>query len=249
MATCEQTAGPPSKARLLVSVRSAEEAQAALAGGADLIDIKDPDRGSLGCAVDQWPAILSELPADVPLSAALGELSDWRDTELPVIPDRIGWVKFGLAGQATGDWRREWATVCRRLSGMVQPVIVAYADWGQCQAPPLEEVCRFARHHVGALLLDTFDKRAGTLWDHLTEHQLAKISRSCRQRSCTFAVAGSLTGDSLRRSAECGCDWVAVRGAACRSGRHGTVDASLVQSLRNSLAVGSRHDKTSSPIA
>ena len=37
-------------AGLLVSVRSAEEARAALAGGATVIDIKEPDRGPLGRA-------------------------------------------------------------------------------------------------------------------------------------------------------------------------------------------------------
>ena len=36
--------------QLLVSVRSAEEAEAALAGGAHLIDIKEPTRGALGHA-------------------------------------------------------------------------------------------------------------------------------------------------------------------------------------------------------
>ena len=36
--------------QLLVSVRSAEEARAALEGGAALIDVKEPSRGSLGSA-------------------------------------------------------------------------------------------------------------------------------------------------------------------------------------------------------
>ena len=49
---------------LLVSVRSAAEALAALAGGADVIDVKEPNQGSLGAADDdtisgcrrgEWP--------------------------------------------------------------------------------------------------------------------------------------------------------------------------------------------------
>ncbi len=36
--------------RLLVSVRSAAEAEIALSAGADLIDVKEPSRGSLGAA-------------------------------------------------------------------------------------------------------------------------------------------------------------------------------------------------------
>ena len=38
---------------LLVSVRSAAEALSALAGGADVIDVKEPNRGSLGAADDE----------------------------------------------------------------------------------------------------------------------------------------------------------------------------------------------------
>ena len=46
--------------QLLVSVRSAVEVAPALAGGADIIDAKEPDRGSLGavsaaCAGRFWP--------------------------------------------------------------------------------------------------------------------------------------------------------------------------------------------------
>src|SRR5687768_1630805 len=60
--------------RLLVSVRSAEEVAAALAGGADIIDAKEPARGSLGPVT---PAVLAAIaactPASVPLSVALGD--------------------------------------------------------------------------------------------------------------------------------------------------------------------------------
>jgi len=38
----------PDTPGLLVSVRSADEVDDALAGGADLIDVKEPSRGALG---------------------------------------------------------------------------------------------------------------------------------------------------------------------------------------------------------
>ncbi len=66
--------------RLLVSVRSAEEALAAIAGGADILDVKEPSRGSLGmanseviaaiarqvaedCDSSDWPAGIGDLPS------------------------------------------------------------------------------------------------------------------------------------------------------------------------------------------
>ena len=44
--------------RLLVSVVSAEEARSALAGGADIVDVKDPGEGSLGAPA---PGALSDV--------------------------------------------------------------------------------------------------------------------------------------------------------------------------------------------
>src|SRR4051812_34686738 len=63
--------------RLLVSVAGVDDAAAALAGGADLIDAKDPTRGALG-AVSH--AVLQDIRAVVagarPVTAALGNASD-----------------------------------------------------------------------------------------------------------------------------------------------------------------------------
>ena len=61
--------------RLLVSVVSADEARRAIAGGADIVDVKDPREGALGAPS---PRVLSEVVRAVgpaaPVSAALGDL-------------------------------------------------------------------------------------------------------------------------------------------------------------------------------
>ena len=63
--------------RLLVSVRDAAEAAAALAGGAALIDVKEPARGSLGRAdAATIAAVVAAVGGRVPVSVALGELRE-----------------------------------------------------------------------------------------------------------------------------------------------------------------------------
>ncbi len=63
--------------RLLVSVRSAAEAQLAIQAGVDVIDVKDPTRGSLGNASPEtWQEVLNLVGDAVPTSAACGELVD-----------------------------------------------------------------------------------------------------------------------------------------------------------------------------
>src|SRR3954447_11029832 len=81
---------------LLVSVRSAEEAACALAGGATLIDVKEPLRGALGRADDAViRAVVQSVGGTRPVSAALGE---WVEQDQSVPDLGLTYVKWGLSG-------------------------------------------------------------------------------------------------------------------------------------------------------
>src|SRR4051812_283713 len=85
-------------AGLLVSVRSPAEAEAALAGGAAIIDVKEPDNGALGRAASEVLAgVLAVVAGRRPVSAALGELLE-PEGDLPAELARLAYVKWGLAG-------------------------------------------------------------------------------------------------------------------------------------------------------
>src|SRR5260370_5526659 len=89
--------------QLLVSVRSAEEAAAALAGGAAIIDVKEPSRGPLGRADDAVvQAVLQTVGGLRPVSAALGELPE-GGMQAPPIAVSLTFVKWGLAGRGADD--------------------------------------------------------------------------------------------------------------------------------------------------
>ena len=63
--------------RLLVSVRNATEALAAVQGGADLVDVKDPNAGSLGAApIKDFHKIHTAVSGERPVTAALGDAND-----------------------------------------------------------------------------------------------------------------------------------------------------------------------------
>src|SRR5262245_56167987 len=80
--------------RLLVSVVNVEEARVAAAAGADVIDVKDPSRGSLGeAAPDIVRAVREVTPPHLPVSAALGDG--------PFTPE--GAARLAGEAAATGD--------------------------------------------------------------------------------------------------------------------------------------------------
>lgn len=105
--------GTGGRALLLVSVRSAAEARAAVAGGADIIDVKDPSQGPLGMAATAtMHDVARVVAARRPVSLALGELTAWMvlsDEQVLAVkcawPVETAFVKVGLAGAAALDWQ------------------------------------------------------------------------------------------------------------------------------------------------
>jgi uncharacterized protein (UPF0264 family) len=88
--------------QLLVSVATAAEASAALAGGADVIDAKDPHSGALGAvSMDVFRDISVAVAGGRSLSAALGDAADEdlieRDARARVAAGAL-FVKVGFGG-------------------------------------------------------------------------------------------------------------------------------------------------------
>src|SRR5688500_11033384 len=95
---------------LLVSVRSAIEARAELAGGANLIDVKEPRRGALVAAdAVVWREVEVAVAGGVPLSAALGEVADEPPADPRLLGPTYRFAKIGLAyATVRRDWARNW---------------------------------------------------------------------------------------------------------------------------------------------
>ena len=90
---------------LLVSVRSASRSAHGARGGADVIDVKEPNQGSFGAADDDTiSAVVRAVAGRAPVSAALGELVDLIDSPNGNAPrtlvDGVSLFKIGLAGCA-----------------------------------------------------------------------------------------------------------------------------------------------------
>src|SRR5437899_11309263 len=149
--------------RLLISVASATDAAAALAGGADLIDAKDAHAGALGPVA---PAVLREIHAVVagarPVTAALGDADDEESIERAAriyVAAGAALVKIGFAGIANGCQVAALiaATVRGASAAGGGVVAVAYADAAP-SLPPASLIDIAAHAGAQGLLLDTCNK-------------------------------------------------------------------------------------------
>ena len=246
--------------QLLVSVRSPEEARAAIAGGCDVLDIKEPARGSLGMAPAQVivavcrvadshfslagstsPRSASEVR--VPVSAALGETLDWdRDGEFPRLSAGLRFVKLGTAGLGTArNWQSQWSSIRQAFDVAAQRslawIAVAYADWKRADAPCPEHVMQAAvETGCTGVLFDTFHKDGRTLFDALPSARLEAYIDELRGADRLVALAGSLSEDDILTARTLSPDVIAVRTAACADGRRdGPVTASAVRRICDRL--------------
>lgn len=223
--------------QLLVSVRSAAEAEAALRGGAALIDVKEPALGSLGRASATTLAeVVHAVASRCPVSAALGELREPFD---PPLSPSLAYVKWGLA-DCRADWQRLLGRAMRCLVECLpncRIVAVAYADWRQAHAPPPEEVCSFAiENSMGAFLLDTWQKDGSTLLDGLSIEEIERLHERCRSGEVPIALAGSLGVAEITTLLPLRPEWFAVRGAVCQGRqRRAVIDEGKVRQVAGLL--------------
>jgi (5-formylfuran-3-yl)methyl phosphate synthase len=226
---------------LLVSVRTAEEATIALDAGADLIDVKDPTRGSLGMAHHESVAeVLKVVAGKVPVSMALGEWSPTFLTEAHWHLQLPGqYLKWGLSGQGKHqEWGEQQLETRRLIPNGVEVVAVAYADYEKACAPPPMEIAKFAkRYRYRTFLLDTFHKDGRTLFDHMTASEIGELVASLKRGGVTVAIGGSLKPEHLKPLKGITPDWFAVRGSVCAGGkRDGLLDPVRIKKWKAALA-------------
>lgn len=235
--------------QLLVSVRSVVEVVQALAGGADIIDAKEPSRGSLGAvAPETLAAILAEVPPDCPCSAALGDLATGEAVVEAIRPLRLQrrapvFLKLGFAGlqseAGVGRLIEEAVRAAANHPARPRVVAVAYADAARACTPPPEAMLRLAQE-AGAhgVLLDTHVKDGRGLLRVFSVDALGEWVSEARRRRLLSALAGEIRPADLRAIERLGPDVVGVRGSACEGGRGGIVTAWRVRALRSALEQG-----------
>lgn len=221
--------------RLLVSVVSAQEARRALAGGADIVDVKDPAEGALGApAPEVLSAVVAAVGAAAPVSVALGDLPNLPHTAaLAARGAALGgaaYVKVGLRGVRELDPAVAlMRAVASAVPAATQVIAAAYAD-AEALDPPALPAARLPKlveqAGISGALIDTFVKDGRGLYGWMGESELADLIARTRRSGASFAVAGQLAPGQLRRV---DADVVGVRSAVCRGGdRSAALDAGLV---------------------
>jgi (5-formylfuran-3-yl)methyl phosphate synthase len=218
---------------VLASVASAEEAEIALAAGADLIDFKDPARGALGALpVDVIARGVARVAGRRPTSATIGDVP----MEPRAVAQAVGalehvgldYVKVGaFPGADVHAAFAAFAALARFAQRGQRIVLVLFAD----RAPDFALVERARAAGFAGVMLDTADKTQGRLTDHVSASGLERFVGLARKAGLLCGLAGSLRLDDVPALVACAPDYLGFRGALCAESRSATLDATRVRAV------------------
>ena len=217
--------------RLLVSVRSVDEALLAAREGADFIDLKEPGQGALGglpvASIAAIVAALRRQHVTMPVSATIGDLPMHAFSEIRARVDAVDacgvdYVKVGITREPMAGAVLDGLARC---DAAVVPVFIA--DRGIDQARVTQAVAL----GFPALMVDTADKRAGSLFDALPVAALRAFIAAARAGGALVGLAGALQRSQARALADLAPDFAGFRSAVCVGGRSQALDAQCLRDL------------------
>ncbi|HEX3497377.1 MAG TPA: (5-formylfuran-3-yl)methyl phosphate synthase [Methylocella sp.] len=217
---------------MLASVTNPAEAEAVWAGGADIIDLKDPAKGALGALdADVAAGIVRSVGKRKPVSAAagssLGAPGAVVDAVAAMAATGVDYVKVGFSpGKAGADSVRALAP----HASNTKLVGVLFAD---CE-PDLDMLALMANNGFTGAMLDTAKKGAGRLLDHMDVAALDRFIDRCRENGLTSGLAGSLEAPDVPRLLPLQPSYLGFRGSLCQGRlRESAIDPSSVRMIRD----------------
>ena len=218
----------------LASVRSCAEARLALAGGADIIDVKEPSAGALG-SVDRptLAGIIRTLQGCRPVSATIGDVSLVPENIVARVTETaatgVDIVKIGIFSGDLDATLDALAPLARRG---IRLVAVIFAD----RVPDLDAlVPRCAAAGFAGIMLDTAEKGAGSLTSHLSLAALARFVGLARRHRLLSGLAGSLRLVDIPDVGALGADYLGFRSALTVGGRDRSLDVTALHAVRAAL--------------
>lgn len=226
--------------KLLVSVRSVEEALLAADAGVDFIDLKEPGQGALGgLPVATIAAIVAALRAHGSgrvISATIGDVPMHEAARIARCVQEVGacgvdYVKVGI--ERTQAARKVLDTLA--VSG--RPVVPVFiADKGLA-LPDVAHACALG---FPGVMADTQDKKSGSLFDALPMDALHRFVATAREAGTIVGLAGALRAEHEPLLRALAPDFAGFRTAVCAGDRSSALDPGRLRALMALMRVQAR---------
>ncbi|MCX7097284.1 MAG: (5-formylfuran-3-yl)methyl phosphate synthase [Methylococcales bacterium] len=220
--------------QMLASVNCLAEALLVLDAGVGIIDLKQPAQGALG-ALDTVLVkhIVTEINGRSPVSATIGDLpmlpNPVFNAVLAMAETGVDYIKIGFF---PGD---DWSGTLQKLSEISQTsalIAVLFAD----TAFDLNFLGDLKKAGFSGVMLDTMDKRQGTLTQLMAAKDIAEFVGTAKSLQLLCGLAGSLRLSDVPELMRHQPDYLGFRGALCQQHqRSAALDPHAVEQIRDAI--------------
>ncbi|MDR1466888.1 MAG: (5-formylfuran-3-yl)methyl phosphate synthase [Oscillospiraceae bacterium] len=228
----------------MISVVNKDEALIARDSKAELIDIKNPEEGSLGA---QSPLVIKEivdvLPSDIEISATVGDVPYLPCTiaqaAYAVASFGVKYVKIGFKGCKNSEEAKNLANkIVNSVKEFDSNIIIGcYADYKENNTlSPFEILEGVKNTGVSGILIDTLGKKGKNLFDYMGAEELKKFTYETHMHNLLVALAGSIKYDHIGVLKEMGADISGVRGAICDGDRMSEINPEKIKKFMSQIA-------------
>ncbi len=231
---------------MLVSPINTEEAKAAMAGGTDILDVKNPKEGSLGA---NFPWVIKSVAGvaagKLPVSATIGDFDYKPGTAslaaLGAAFSGADYIKVGLLKienqEQAGDMLANIVRSVKEFDDKKKLVAAAYSDCarvGSISPMDLPEVA--AECGADVVMVDTAVKDGKSTFEFMSESEIIEFISAGHDFGMEVAIAGTIKFEDLELLKRVAPDIIGVRGAVCGGDRSGTIKEELVRRMKADLS-------------
>lgn len=228
--------------KILISIRSSEELPAAINGRADIIDLKNPEEGSLGAACPMFIKQIRKLAPNYLISAAIGDMPNLPCTAalaaIGAAAFNVDYIKVGLYGvYSYEEGLKLLTTVVKAVKEYNSNVMIVGAGYGDAMnfggINPLKIPKLVKKAGAEIAMLDTITKKNKKLFDFLNNDKLSAFVKEAHNLGLLAALAGSLQKQDLSIIYKLDTDITGFRGAVCSNNdrKYGVVSEAKVSNI------------------
>jgi len=223
-----------------------EEARAALSGGADILDVKNPKEGSLGANFPWSIKAVTELVGGrVPVSATIGDLDYKPGTAslaaLGAAFSGADYIKAGLLGVRSAEQAEDMVkNIVRAVKGYdrrKKVVASAYSDYSRVGSiPPMLLPAVAESSGADVVMVDTAIKDGRSTFEFMNEQGLSEFISAGKSLGLEVAIAGTIGFGDLNLLNRIDPDIIGVRGIVCGGDRKSSIRPELVNKLKLAIS-------------
>lgn len=218
--------------KFLASVNGVQEAEIALLGGADIIDLRNPADGALGVLE---PNVIRDVIAFIagrkPVSVVCGNVpmdsGKMLATAEALTATGADYLRIGFF---PGSQMASCIRMAAPLGQKIKLIAVLFVD----KAPDFTLLPLLAENGFYGVMLDTAQKDKGRLLQHLPHERVARFVEQAAALGLKTGLAGSLEMPDVPRLLPLRPDFLGFRSALCgKGGRRDRLDDEAFKRIRS----------------